>query len=80
VLRDCLTKTRDDIDRGGQKRVLAKDLDGAFEREKEWLAVRGLLVTVLPRTKRELRRVAQFSSSTSSRSHLQSSPGTKRKT
>jgi hypothetical protein len=47
-----LTKTRHDIDTGVQGGVLAKDLDGAFEREREWLAIRGLLATALPRTKK----------------------------
>jgi hypothetical protein len=52
ALRDRLTKTRQDIDTGVQRGVLAKDLDGAFEREKEWLAIRGLLASALPRTKK----------------------------
>lgn len=52
VLRDRLTKTRHDIDKGVKRGVLTKDLDSAFEREKEWLAIRGLLATAWPRTKK----------------------------
>lgn len=52
ALKDRLTKIRNDINTGVPKGVLTKDLDGAFEREKEWLAIRGLLATALPRTKK----------------------------
>ena len=56
ALSDRLTKTRQEIDTKVERGVLAKDLDSAFEREKEWLAIRGLLASALTRTKSKAKK------------------------